>query len=142
MNLSLCVREAAWPVDSQGILALRRRVFIEEQQVPEELELDGLDSNCVLVVAEDRDGLIRGSGRMLPNGHIGRMAIDRELRGQGLGSRILIALLAAARSRGFAEVKLDAQEHALGFYERHGFRAEGEAFQEAGIRHRHMKRRV
>jgi predicted GNAT family N-acyltransferase len=82
---------------------------------------------------------VLGTGRLLPDGHIGRMAVLRQARGAGVGSALLRALMQAARARGDREVMLSAQTHALPFYERFGFVAEGEAYDDAGIPHRVMR---
>src|SRR5690606_33192392 len=91
---------------------IRLEVFVQEQQVPLEEELDARDAQCLHAVAYDADGQAMGTGRLLPDGHIGRMAVRKAWRGQGVGSLLLNALMDAARRRGDAEVVLDAQLHA------------------------------
>jgi hypothetical protein len=81
-----------------------------------------------------------GTGRLLPDAHIGRMAVLKAWRGRGVGSLILDALVEAARRRGERHVALSAQVHALAFYRAHGFEAEGPEYQEAGIAHQAMRR--
>jgi predicted GNAT family N-acyltransferase len=81
-----------------------------------------------------------GTGRLLPDGHIGRMAVLKTHRARGVGGAILKALIAEARRRGMHEVVLSAQTHALEFYRKHGFEARGAAYMEAGIPHREMRR--
>lgn len=120
---------------------IRLEVFVQEQQVPLEEELDARDAQCLHAVAYDADGQAMGTGRLLPDGHIGRMAVRKAWRGQGVGSLLLNALMDAARRRGDAEVVLDAQLHARPFYARHGFVEEGGTFMDAGIPHRVMRRR-
>lgn len=120
---------------------IRLEVFVEEQQVPLEEELDVRDAQCLHAIAYDADGQAMGTGRLLPDGHIGRMAVRKSWRGQGVGSLLLIALMGAARQRGDAEVVLDAQLQARPFYARHGFVEEGETFMDAGIPHRVMRLR-
>lgn len=134
------VRVADWDADGAAVTALRTAVFVDEQRVPPELELDGLDPDCVHVVAEDGGGRVIGTGRLLPDGHVGRMAVSAPWRGHGVGRALLDALLARARARGHAAVELHAQTTALGFYERAGFVAEGPEFEEAGLPHRRMRR--
>jgi predicted GNAT family N-acyltransferase len=119
---------------------IRFAVFVEEQRVPPEIELDGMDQHCVHALAIAPDGSAIGTGRLLPDGHIGRMAVVKQWRGRGVGSAILEALVRAAASRGDARVVLSAQTHALEFYRRHGFVAEGEVYEEAGIPHQAMRR--
>jgi predicted esterase YcpF (UPF0227 family)/predicted GNAT family N-acyltransferase len=121
---------------------IRTEVFVQEQHVPPEEELDAMDAECVHAVAYDGDGQAMGTGRLLPDGHIGRMAVCRPWRGQGVGSLLLTALLDAARRRGDAEAVLAAQMHARPFYARHGFQEEGETFMDAGIPHRLMRLRL
>jgi predicted GNAT family N-acyltransferase len=82
------------------------------------------------------------TGRLLPDGHIGRMAVLKDWRNRGIGSAMLKALVARAKENGYPEVVLSAQVHAMAFYGAHGFVAEGEEYLEAGIRHQAMKRRL
>ncbi|MBP1313769.1 GNAT family N-acetyltransferase [Herbaspirillum sp. 1130] len=121
---------------------IRFEVFVDEQKVPAEIELDEMDPHCVHAVAYDDAGQPLATGRLLPDGHIGRMAVRKAGRGQGVGGAVLQALIAAARARGDAEVILNAQLHAEGFYQRHGFAREGEQFMEAGIPHITMRARL
>ncbi len=118
---------------------VRHAVFVEEQKVPAEIELDGFDPVSVHALAFDREGRVLGTGRLLPDGHIGRMAVLRRSRGTGVGSALLQALLQEARARGDRQVLLSAQAHAIPFYERFGFVAEGEEYDDAGIAHRVMR---
>lgn len=118
---------------------VRYAVFVEEQKVPVEMELDELDPPSLHALAFDSEGRVLGTGRLLPDGHIGRMAVLRRARGSGVGSALLQALMRAARARGDREVVLSAQTHALPFYERFGFAAEGEEYDDAGIPHRKMR---
>jgi len=118
--------------------AVRTAVFVVEQAVPPELELDEHDAVSIHAVAYDGAGRPIGTGRLLPDGHVGRMAVRRETRGRGVGSRILLALAGRARELGYPLLALNAQTHAVGFYERHGFVAEGPEFLDAGIPHRLM----
>lgn len=133
------VRAADWNVDRGALRAVREQVFVREQAVPVELEWDDFDPLCQHVVAEAA-GTAIGTGRLLPDGHIGRMAVLESWRGQGVGSALLKALLQMARNRGIRQVKLNAQSRAVAFYLRHAFVTEGEEFIEAGIPHRSMRR--
>ena len=133
------LRAADWIVDRAALRAVREQVFVREQGVAVELEWDEFDPLCQHVVAEAAGQAI-GTGRLLPDGHIGRMAVLESWRGQGVGSALLEALLHLARARGTRRVQLNAQSRAMGFYQRHGFVAEGEEFIEAGIAHRSMWR--
>jgi len=118
---------------------IRYAVFVEEQKVPAEIELDEFDPLCMHALAFDAQGRVLGTGRLLPDSHIGRMAVLREARGAGVGSALLQALMDAARARGDREVLLSAQTHAIPFYERFGFVVEGEEYDDAGIPHRVMR---
>ena len=118
--------------------SLRRSVFIVEQQVPEAMEWDEFDAVSVHVLAHDFQGNPIGTGRLLPDGHVGRMAVTRTWRGRGVGSAILEFLISCVRKRGDVALHLNAQTHAIGFYERHGFVAHGDEFPDAGIPHRQM----
>lgn len=118
---------------------IRCAVFVEEQGVPPEIELDELDVRCVHAVAFQENVAV-GTARLLPDGHIGRMAVLKEWRGRGIGGRMLNALLEQARRRGEREVALSAQVHAVGFYRAHGFVEEGAEYLEAGIRHQAMRK--
>ena len=118
---------------------IRFAVFVEEQGVPREIELDEMDRDSVHALAlEDEEPV--GTARLLPDGHIGRMAVLKAWRGRGIGGRLLARLIDEARRRGHRQVVLSAQVHAVEFYRAHGFREEGEEYMEAGIPHRDMKR--
>ncbi|HET7301550.1 MAG TPA: GNAT family N-acetyltransferase [Oleiagrimonas sp.] len=132
------VAPADWHRNRDDLRHIREIVFVREQRVPVELEWDGLDDQCDHVLARDRDGQPIGTGRLTPERSIGRMAVLSPWRGHGVGAAMLDALIERARARGWTEVTLHAQVDAIGFYERFGFRAHGEEFVEAGIRHRHM----
>jgi predicted GNAT family N-acyltransferase len=132
------VRAASWRDDLGPLQDLRRWIFVIEQQVPEELEWDDADRASVHALALDAEGRPIGTGRLLPDGHIGRMAVVREWRRRGVGSAILGWLMASARQQGFHILHLHAQTHALHFYSKHGFIAQGDIFSEAGIPHRKM----
>ncbi len=118
--------------------AIRHAVFVVEQHVPEALEWDGIDAGCAHAIAEDAASMPIGCGRLLRDGHIGRMAVLRECRGRGVGAALLALLVALARERGNDRAILNAQTHALPFYARFGFMPEGLEFTEAGIPHRTM----
>jgi len=116
------------------IRGIRSAVFGAEQGVPAELDFDSLDPVAVHVLAR-LDGKPVGTGRILDDGHIGRIAVRQECRGSGLGAAIVGALLAEARSRKYPRVFLGAQIHATGFYEKLGFSPFGDEYREAGIQH-------
>ena len=126
---------------AEGCIRLvRDAVFGAEQHVPRMLDWDGRDAACVHALATDERGAPVGTGRLLPDGRIGRLAVLAPWRGRGVGARLLESLLAAARDRGHASVHLHAQVGAAPFYECHGFARQGAEFDEAGIRHVHMTR--
>src|SRR5438552_11589710 len=114
------VRFADWAHDRDALLRVRYEVFVAEQSVPENMEVDVFDPQSRHALAEDEAGNAIGTGRLLPDGHIGRMAVRREWRGGGVGSAILEWLIGLARERGYREVVLSAQTHAIPFYERFG----------------------
>ena len=130
---------ATWAGERATIERIRRRVFIEEQAVPEELEWDGEDEHALHWLAWLGDAAV-GTVRLRAGDHIGRMAVLREQRGRGVGRRLLDTAVAHARASGATEVHLHAQVHALAFYDRAGFIAEGPVFDDAGIPHRTMRR--
>ncbi len=140
MNPAFRLVAASWPEDSAALGAIRRTVFIEEQQVPEALEWDGLDEVCQHVLVTDRSGHPVGTGRIKTDGHIGRMAVLKDCRGQGIGSAILTALLELTRQIKSPRVTLHAQVTAIHFYEKHGFTVCSDEFMDAGIAHRSMER--
>ncbi|MDN5863648.1 MAG: GNAT family N-acetyltransferase [Gammaproteobacteria bacterium] len=137
MTPEFTVREADWERDRRALRDVRTRVFVEEQDVPPDLEWDGLDAQCVHMLAT-AGGIPVGTGRLAPDGHIGRMAVVADWRGCGVGQALLEALMAAARERGHSHCRLNAQISAMGFYKRFGFEPHGVDFMEAGIVHRAM----
>jgi predicted GNAT family N-acyltransferase len=138
----LDLRVGHWDELGAHARPLRQAVFVEEQRIPLDIELDDADATAVHAVARNRLGQVVGTGRLLQPapgvGKIGRMAVHRVLRGGSVGRRVLQALVEAARLRGDREVMLHAQRSAVGFYSRLGFEARGEPFSEAGIEHLEM----
>ena len=120
---------------------IRFAVFVDEQRVPAEIELDEHDAACLHVIARAGREAV-GTGRLLPDGHIGRMAVLKAWRGRGVGAAMLETLIEAAARRGDKEIVLSAQIHALGFYRRHGFVSEGPEYLDAGIPHQDMRKRL
>ena len=130
---------ADWP----EVAALRTRVFVDEQGVPPEIEQDAADATAVHVLSRDTSGRVVATGRLLLDGstaRIGRMAADAGVRGQGHGAAVLAELHRQAALRGAAEVVLHAQVPARRFYEREGYAAVGDVYEEAGIPHVTMRR--
>jgi predicted GNAT family N-acyltransferase len=132
--------EADWIIHRDQLAYVRKKVFIEEQKVPEELEWDEFDnsSHHILAVNSIREPV--GTGRLKPDGQIGRMAVIKDMRKSGIGSAILIRLIEIARQNGLSEVYLHAQISAVEFYHKFGFLDPGEIFFEADIPHRAMKK--
>jgi predicted GNAT family N-acyltransferase len=128
----------AWERARAQAAPIRLVVFVEEQGVPPELEMDDMDARCVHALAFDGERAV-ATGRLLPDGHIGRMAVLKEFRGKGVGGAVLTKLMEAAKERGDREVALSAQVHALAFYRAHGFQPIGEVYEEAGILHQDMR---
>lgn len=148
------VRVAAGEADRAACFAVRTEVFVIEQSVPESIEYDAYDAVAVHVLAEGPDGAPLGTGRLLYGpearaktgspevGSLGRLAVTKAARGLGVGVALVRAIEAEAGRLGLAAVDLGAQTHALGFYERLGYEAYGPEFQDAGIPHRSMRRRL
>ncbi|MET9253082.1 GNAT family N-acetyltransferase [Streptomyces sp. NPDC048182] len=146
-------RLAEDPADREACFAVRKEVFVAEQQVPEDIEYDAYDADAVHVLAVRADGVPLGTGRLLHGaaaaaktggdpavGSLGRLAVTARARGLGVGAALVRAIEAAALERGLTAVDLHAQTHALGFYERLGYQAYGPEFPDAGIPHRAMRR--
>ena len=137
----ITARIADWndPADCAACQAVRRAVFIVEQRVPESEEWDANDAASVHVLATDPAGKPIGTGRLLPDSHIGRVAVLAAWRGKGVGDLLMRELLTEAHARGDRESVLSAQVAAIPFYERFGYRVEGEPYDECGIPHRRMR---
>ncbi len=147
------IRLVQTPAERDAAYEVRRDVFVTEQGVPPDLELDELDESADHVVAYDGTRPV-GAGRLVvePAGfegadptlgqvaHLGRIAVRPECRGTGLGVDLVRALEARAGERGLRVAALSAQTYALGFYERLGFAAHGPEFDDAGLPHRWMTR--
>jgi predicted GNAT family N-acyltransferase len=134
------IHETDWARDAARLGAVRRTVFIDEQGVPESLEWDADDAGSLHLLATLANGTPIGCARLLPDGHIGRMAVLPEWRRQGIGKALLAAAISLARIRGHACVQLSAQTHAAGFYAAAGFTALGDPYEEAGIPHVAMQK--
>jgi predicted GNAT family N-acyltransferase len=141
------VRRALTRSDRDAAFELRREVFVREQHVPEEIELDDHDATADHVVAVDENGRVVATGRLVlldgATGKVGRMAVARPVRGQGAGAAVLAELERIAREeRRLGAIVLHAQLSAKGFYDRTGYLSEGEVFEEAGIDHVAMRKRL
>ena len=140
--------EAAWQVFSadwqtwhHSLATVRRRVFIEEQGVPEAMEWDEHDTTARHILALSRQQIPIGSARLLDTGQIGRMAVLPEWRHQGIGQQLLKVTLKMAQAQGLNTLFLHAQIQAASFYQPFGFVIQGEPFTEAGITHVKMYRK-
>lgn len=130
--------------DLETVLAIRRTVFIEEQGVSVEDEVDGKDPQAIHLLATS-NGAPVGTARLLLSGEtgkIGRVAVLKEARGAGIGKALVLFAVEELARRGAARAKLGAQTHAVGFYEALGFAAVGPEFIDAGIPHREMVREL
>ena len=143
------VTRVGTPADLAAALAVRTRVFVEEQHVPVEEEIDHHDAepwtrSDVLHVIGRLDGTVIATARLLLETHdggyphIGRVAVLAEHRGHGYGRALMRALQDEARALGFLGVTLAAQMHAVPFYEGLGYVARGPVYLDAGIEHRDM----
>ncbi|MFI6081688.1 GNAT family N-acetyltransferase [Streptomyces sp. NPDC051217] len=157
-GLAYEIRSATGAADREACLVVRGRVFVAEQQVPEDLEFDShdsLDAAAAHVLAVRDDGLPLGTARLLHGpeaadltdgdpavGSLGRLAVVKEARGLRVGVALVRAVEDLARERGLRVVDLHAQTHALGFYERLGYEAYGPEYESVGIPHRGMRRVV
>jgi len=129
----------SWHDGEPLLRAIREAVFMQEQGVSAELEWDGLDADCRHALAISHSGDAIGCGRILQNGHIGRIAVLPKWRKQKVGTALMEALLNEARSRHYTLVDVDAQTYAIPFYHTFGFVEYGEEFLDAGMPHKKMK---
>ena len=135
----LRVELMGWEQARARAMPIRFAVFVEEQGVPAAIEMDEMDARSIHALAFHGEEAI-GTGRLLPDAHVGRMAVLKPWRKQGVGSLLLNGLVEKARSRGDREIVLSAQVHAAAFYLRHGFSRDGPEYEEAGIAHQLMRR--
>ena len=140
MTPSFLVRTCGWKDAADELRRIRYDVFVIEQRVPEVLEWDAADADSIHALATDTEGAPIGCARLLADGHIGRVAVVRQWRTLGVGTALMLHLIDKAAARGDRQVIVNAQVAAMAFYERHGFRASGDVFEEAGIAHRVMTR--
>jgi len=133
----LTLQQVCFGEAQSAIEQIRRRVFIQEQNVPEELEWDGLDETAIHLLARSGNEPV-ATARMLADGHIGRLAVLPDWRHQGVGRAMLERLLTIARQQRLPTVFLNAQLNAVDFYAKSGFIGQGETFMDAGIPHKRM----
>lgn len=135
MHLDDLIQVVRWEEAEPALRVIRIAVFIHEQHVPEAMEWDEFDAVSIHLLACNTIGQPVGTARLLPDGHIGRMAVLKEWRGQGFGSAMLRRLLQELTLRRQQKAQLNAQSSAVPFYEKFGFKVLGEEFMEAGIPH-------
>lgn len=138
---SIEYQAVSWQENKEDLTQIRRHVFIEEQNVPEELEWDEYDESSTHFLATDKDKVI-AVARLKADGQIGRIAVLAEYRNQGIGSNLLRYILQVTASKNLGQVYLHAQTRAVPFYERQGFKAHGDVFFEANIPHRGMSKNI
>jgi predicted GNAT family N-acyltransferase len=142
--VSVTIRRALPGGEREAALALRHRVFCQEQGVPEHDELDGRDGDAVHLVAIDEDrGTVVGTCRLVlagPTVQFSRLAVEPAYRRQGIATRLLAAADEEGRAAGVRRLLLHAQTYALALYAGHGYRAKGSRFVEAGIEHVAMEK--
>jgi len=138
MSNPFTVSLVSWHDGEPLLRAIREAVFIREQGVPEELEWDGLDEGCRHALALSLQGEAIGCGRLMSNGHVGRIAVLPQWREQRVGTAIMETLLAEARAQGLRSVDVDAQTQAAPFYRSLDFVEQGEVFMDAGLPHIRM----
>ncbi len=143
MSEELLVKIAETEEEREGAIAVRMRVFVEEQRIPADAELDAADATALHAVAVE-SGRIVGTGRLIDlgerQGQIGRMAVDQEHRRHGTGGRILLFLEEQGRQQGMTEFILHAQEYVKSFYAGHGYTEHGDVFLEVDIPHVEMRK--
>ena len=138
MSNPFTVHLISWHDGEPLLRVIREKVFISEQNVPAELEWDGLDDSCHHALALSANGEAVGCGRITPDGHIGRVAVLPEWRGKRIGSGILEVLVDYARTQHYDQIELNAQVQVIPLYERFGFEAVGKEFMDANMPHRKM----
>lgn len=139
MTPPFTIEPVTWDTSQVELLEVRREVFVVEQGVPEEIEIDEHDPVSIHFLARDAAGVPIGTARLLPEGRIGRMAVLATWRRSGVGRAILTAAMETARARGDGRLYLHAQVHSIPFYESLGFSVCGDEFDEADIPHREME---
>jgi predicted GNAT family N-acyltransferase len=134
------IRRATSKKELALAFAVRTRVFVKEQGVPEAIELDRDDQRAIHFVARCFDKVVGTARLVIRHGSakIGRMAVLKSFRRKGVGTKLLKRAVSTARTRGAKRIYLHAQVRVVGFYQRMNFRCVGPVFDEAGIPHRKM----
>lgn len=139
MGNSFTVSLVSWHDGEPLLKSVREQVFIREQGITPELEWDNLDEGCRHALALSHKGDAIGCGRMLTDGHIGRIAVLPQWRKQKVGTAIMEAFLDYARAHDYPQVDVDAQTQAVQFYRSFDFVEEGKVFMDAGLPHIKMR---
>jgi len=139
MNTDYTVVHTCWQQNQAEIKYIRLKVFVEEQQVPIDLEWEGNDDDYHYVLALDNTNQAIATGRIGADGHIGRMAVLKPWRNKGVGRAMLKALIEYAQQQSISRVFLNAQNSAIAFYEKQGFIIISDEFMDAGIPHKTME---
>ncbi len=135
MNQSFTIQAVTWQTHADQLRALREAVFIQEQKVPVALEWDGLDTSAQHLIALTHQGEPIGCARLLGDGSVGRMAVMRRWRHQGVGMALLQQSMMYYKQKGISAIHLSAQTHAIPFYEKAGFQVCSTPYLDAGIWH-------
>ena len=139
---SITVVQTTWQLDEGVIKSVRTPVFVQEQQVPYEIDFDSNDANAVHWLAFNDNNIPLGTARLLGDGHFGRMAVIKMYRNQGIGRSIIQAAMDYASSVGMESIYLNSQLQAKTFYEGLGFKEYGDVFLEANIEHVSMSKKL
>ena len=134
-NHAIAYRFADWRQEKELMMRVRTPVFVKEQRVPHDIEIDEFDPLYLHVIATDADGNPVGTARMSDDGHIGRCAVLKQYRGRGIGAFLVTMLIDKAVDSGLQSVYLNSQVSAVPFYEKLGFVPNGPEFIEAAIVH-------
>lgn len=132
---------ADWNKHSEQLSSVRHEVFVIGQNVPAELEIDIADKLYTHILALDGEKPV-GTARLTTDGHVGRVAVLKEYREMGIGKELMLQIEEIAFEMGFDQIELGAQLHAIPFYEKLGYKAYGSVYMEAGIEHKHMKKKL
>jgi predicted GNAT family N-acyltransferase len=136
------IKQVSWSTHEAALRTIRTQVFIQEQQVPESMEWDHFDASARHLIGYDTQHHVIACARILDDGSIGRMAVVKEKRGQGIGYALLDKAIALCQACGVKQATLSAQTHAIPFYEKAGFTVSSEPYLDANIWHVDMQRNI
>ena len=142
MTKSIAVIQTSWQLNEELIKSVRTPVFVQEQQVPYEIDFDSNDAMAVHWLALNENDVPVGTARLLEDGHFGRMAVIKVYRNQGIGRSIIQTAMEYANSVGMISMYLNSQLQAKSFYEALGFKEYGDVFLEASIEHISMSKEL